>query len=314
MLQQWQNKRWLVYHLVDYAIVCTGAVSYSFGPGGQINTSAKPSYGLQSVGLLAPGGGYATGDTVQLVAGPPATQGAGATQVFPVVTVTTVNAGAITGFTLTVPGQLTSVLPNGFTAGATSGVGLGATWNLPVWAFLPARVTAANAISSRPDKLESAFLRQLQNSQPNEVDYPMEILESREDYNRIRLKSLVSFPSAVFMDSGWPLSQIYPYPVPQGGSIYELHLTIKEQLPCKFASLATVLNLPDEYYNAILLNLALRLRSKHQIPSYPGDPLIGLAKDSLEVLRGSNTQIAELVIDPMLTRSGMYNIFSDTIY
>lgn len=310
MLQQWQNKRWLVYHLVDYAIVATGAISYSFGPGGQINTSSMPSYGLQAVGLGFGGAGFAVGDTVNLQPGTPLPA---SLLTPPQIKVTTVAAGVITGFVLVNPGQLTSPLPNSFTQAATSGAGVGSTWNLPVWMFLPTRVTSASTISQRPDKLDSAFLRQIQNSQPNQVDYPLGILESREDYNRIRLKSLSSFPGAVFMDSGWPLSQVYAYPVPQA-SIYELHLTIKEQLPCKFAALGTVLNLPMEYYDAMLFNLALRLRSRYQTPSYPGDQLPGLAKDSLEVLRGSNTQIAELVIDPAITRSGIYNIFSDTIY
>src|SRR5208337_994298 len=40
MLQQWERKRWLVYHLVDFSIVSTGQVSYSIGPGGNIDTNS----------------------------------------------------------------------------------------------------------------------------------------------------------------------------------------------------------------------------------------------------------------------------------
>lgn len=313
MLQQWQRKRWLVYHLVDYAIVCTGALAYTFGPGGQINTNSLPTYALSAVALAAKGALYVVGEQFHLLSGP----NANAAVVQPILTVTSVDGGGgITGFTIssTQPGQFTSPLPTTFTQGATTGVGAGATFNLPVWTFLAARVTNANTVSARPDKLESAFLRQIQNASPNQVDYPLQILESREDYNRIRLKSLVSFPGAVFMDAAWPLSTIFAYPVPQGGGIYELHLTVKEQMPCRFATLATLVNLPMEYYEAIVANLALRLRSKYQIATFPGDPLPGMVKDSLVVLRGANTEIAELTIDPNLTRSGLYNIFSDTIY
>ena len=31
MLGQWQRKRWLIWHLVDYSVLSTGAQSYSVG-------------------------------------------------------------------------------------------------------------------------------------------------------------------------------------------------------------------------------------------------------------------------------------------
>jgi len=311
MLQQWQRKRWLVYHLVDYSIICTGAETYTFGPGGQINTNSTPSYGLQAVGLASGGGGYGVGDTVNLVPGPNSGQATVQAQI----KVTAVVGGVITAFLLLATGQQVSPFPTTFSAGATSGVGLGATWNLPIWQFLPGqRVVNPATFTARPDKLDSAFLRQIQNASPNQVDYPLQILESYEDYARIRLKSLVSFPGCVFMDAAMPVSLVYAYPVPQGGGLYELHLIVKENLPSRFGTLATLITLPFEYYEAIVANLAWRLRSKYQIPSFPGDPLPGMVKDSLLVLRGANTEIAELTIDPNLTRSGLYNIFSDTVY
>ncbi len=313
MLQQWQFKRFLVYHLVDYAIVCTGAEFYTFGPGGQINTNSKPTYTLGGLRRANGGAGYVSGELLTLSKGP----NSGSNPVIAQVRVDTINGaspGPISTFTVLGAGTFLSPLPDTFTQGSTSGAGIGAEFNLPTWQMLPARVAQAGTISQRPDKLESAFLRQIQNTGGNQVDYPLQILESMEDYNRIRLKTLVSFPGAVFMDANWPLSIVRPYPLPQGGGIYELHLTIKEQLPCRFASLATLINLPYEYYQAILHNLALRMRSRYNIPSFPGDQLPGLAKDSLATIRGSNTEIAELTIDPNLTRSGLYNIFSDTIY
>ena len=42
MLGQWQRKRWLIYHLVDYACMGTGEKSYTVGPGGQFNISPRP--------------------------------------------------------------------------------------------------------------------------------------------------------------------------------------------------------------------------------------------------------------------------------
>jgi len=38
MLQEWARKRWLVYHNVIKTVTCTGALSYTIGPGGDIDT------------------------------------------------------------------------------------------------------------------------------------------------------------------------------------------------------------------------------------------------------------------------------------
>ncbi len=82
----------------------------------------------------------------------------------------------------------------------------------------------------------------------------------------------------------------------------------------KFLTQASVFSIPYEYYAAMLYNLALRLRPKFAITTYPGDQLPGLAKDSLAVLRGANTAIARLRTPAELLRGGIYNIFSDRNY
>lgn len=210
MLQEWERKRWLVYHLVDKSIVSTGAKSYSIGPGGDISTGTS-------------------------------------------------------------------------------------------------------AASVRPARIESAFLRQINLSVPNQIDYGLAPLMSREDYNRIAIKSLVAFPGYYFYDSGWPLGEIFPWPIPQA-TIYEIHISIMEQLPPSFANASVEFVIPFEYYSAMYLNLAIRLRPKYGIPSLPGDPLPGLAKAALNVLRGANVQIARLVTPSELSRNGIYNIFSDRVY
>lgn len=231
MLQQWERKRWLVYHLVTYGITSTGAQFYTVGPGGQIDTSQSsdpfnPQFNPQF------GGGGGAQD-------PP--------------------------------------------------------------------------VSVRPAKIEYAFLRQLQNSQPNQIDYYLEIIQSMEDYNKIALKSLQSFPGFAFYDPAWPLGRLYAWPVPQA-SIYGVYITIREQLPISFATAASKVTLPYEYYAAMLYNGALRLRPKYGIRTEQGDLLPGLAKDALNVLRASNAAIARLQIPPDMARPGLYNIFADRFY
>lgn len=172
---------------------------------------------------------------------------------------------------------------------------------------------AAPPVSVRPDKIESSFLRQLVLSQPNYIDYPMTIITSWEAYNRIALKQLVSFPGYLFYDTAWPLGNLYPWPVPQA-SIYELFVTIKNQLPPAFATSNAKFNIPYEYYRAMVKNLALELRTRYGINTFPGDSLPGQAKDSLRAVRGANTQIATLVMPGDLVRPQLYNIFSDRNY
>src|SRR5207245_323136 len=133
------------------------------------------------------------------------------------------------------------------------------------------------------------------------------------DYNKIALKQLMSFPGVIFLDAAWPLGQVFPWPVPQA-SIYSINVTVKAQLPVVFATLADQFTIPYEYYNAMVLNLAMRLRTKYGIRTMPGDLLPGLAKDSLNTLRGANTNIARLQMPADLIRNGSYNIFSDRTY
>lgn len=203
MLGQWQRKRWLIWHLVDYEHIGTGAQFYTVGPGGDFD------------------------------------------------------------------------------------------------------------ISPRPDKIESAFFRQVISSNPNQVDYPLSIIIAREDYNLIALKTLQSFPQYIFYDSAFPMAKVYPWPLIQS-SIYSLHITVKQTL-AQFDSLNQEIELPLEYMAALKFNLALRLRQSYQLPS---DPVLnGLAKDALNVIRNANLQIPRLQIDKQLIRpGGLYNIYSDQNY
>lgn len=201
MLGQWQRKRWLIWHLVDYAAPGTGAINYTVGPGGQFD------------------------------------------------------------------------------------------------------------INPRPDKIESAFFRQTVQSQPNQIDYPLEIISARETYNQIALKRLQTFPQYLFYDSAFPTGLAYPWPLIQA-DIYELHLTVKETL-AQFTSLSQTISLPLEYFSALKFNLAMRLRQAYQRPLDP--QLAALAVDSLNVIRNANAQIPRLRIPTDLVRPGIYNVFSDQI-
>ncbi len=169
--------------------------------------------------------------------------------------------------------------------------------------------TGGNFNVVRPDRIESAFLRQLVTTTPNYVDYPLEILESREDYNRIALKSLATFPRWIFYDAAYPTGLVYPWPIPQA-STYQIFISLKQQLT-QYTSFGDDLGLPPEYLAAIKWNLAVRLKESYQLPQSAA--LIELAVLSLNVIRGANAQVARLAMPADLVHNGTYNIFSDQI-
>lgn len=168
-------------------------------------------------------------------------------------------------------------------------------------------------IAVRPDRLENGcFFRQLVQSSPNQIDYPLELLESFEDYNRIALKALQTFPGYVFYDPGFPLGTVYFWPIPQP-AIYQMNLLVKTTLSNLFSTQTTVLDsvLPQEYFQAIYLSLAEILRTAYRLPVDPA--LSGRAKESREVLRNAAAAIARLRMPDDLIRPGVYNPYSDQI-
>lgn len=198
-----------------------------------------------------------------------------------------------------------------------------AQWNRKRWLvfhLLDLPLTTTGAVSytigpgqqfntPRPDRLEDGnFLRQLNTSGGQQVDYPLQLISSREDYNRIRLKSMGTWPSVIFYDSGWPTGLIYPWPVPQA-NLYELHLLVKSQLTA-FTALTQTINFPPEYEVALSYNLQVRLRVAYRMPADPA--MIALAKDALNVIRLANVQVPTMKMPASLIGAQRaYNVLSD---
>jgi hypothetical protein len=132
---------------------------------------------------------------------------------------------------------------------------------------------------------------------PNMVDIPLSIIEAKEDWSHITIKDLKSIPSAVFYDSGWPQARVYFYPVAPAG-LYEMHLLVKASLP-DYDALDNTLDLPPEYTDAIVSNLACRIviASGGQVSPF----LAGQARAALETIRLANSQIPLLGMPPALT-------------
>jgi hypothetical protein len=155
-----------------------------------------------------------------------------------------------------------------------------------------------------PDKIQAAYFIQL-NTGPNPVSFPLQDLFSYENYSRIQVKDLPTFPNFFFYDNKYPLGNIFIWPLPQ--SMYEIHLIVKSDLGFP-VDLDSVMILPQEYEEAIHYNLAVRLGSLYKQPVAPAT--VALAKASLNTIRVANTQVPTLIMPPALRNGPSFNIFN----
>lgn len=87
-------------------------------------------------------------------------------------------------------------------------IGPGQYWNAP-----------------RPDKIQSAYMIQLQAGSTTPVSFACKLIFSYEDYAKIAVKDLHSFAYTVFYDGAYPYGNVYFWPIPNEN--YELHLIVK---------------------------------------------------------------------------------------
>lgn len=157
------------------------------------------------------------------------------------------------------------------------------------------------------DHLEAAYMRLLNATGSQQPDFPLELVTAYEDWTRIRLKSLTTWPQYVFFDGAYPLANVRFWPIPTAG-LYELHLITKTPIS-SFTGLTQTINLPPQYQEALLYNLGLRLRTAYQLA--PDPQLTALANQALNTLRMSNSQVPRLKLPDNLATGGWYNPWND---
>lgn len=167
-------------------------------------------------------------------------------------------------------------------------------------------------INPRPDRMEYAFVRflnQAGGAAALPVDIPLELIQSREDYSRVTVKTVGTLPRAVFYDPVWPVGVLYPWPVPQA-TLYEIHLGFKVVLP-RAGNIQQPLNFPPEYEPAFNWCLARRLRASYQMPADP--EVNSLARDALKSIRLANQAMATIRMPGFLrNRNKAYDYRGDS--
>lgn len=161
----------------------------------------------------------------------------------------------------------------------------------------------------RPAQVKAAYVRQLQPASPYSVDFPLAIIQSREDYSMIALKNLQAGPSQyLFFDPDIPLGYAYPWPL--SGTQYELHLITQQPLSY-VNTLADDLAFPDSYQSALYYNLMLSTRNAYDLPVRPFD--VQMARSTLNAIRLENgNQMPSLRMPNTLgRRGGSYSVWSN---
>jgi hypothetical protein len=125
---------------------------------------------------------------------------------------------------------------------------------------------------------------------PNPVDIPLTIIEAKEDWAGISIKDLKSLPAAVFYDSSFPIGQVTFWPVPIAAH-YEMHLVVKASLPV-YTTLFDPLGVPDEYLEAMMWSLCVRLQMAYGLQARPDH--VAAMKQAINVIEMANSQIKVL--------------------
>lgn len=161
----------------------------------------------------------------------------------------------------------------------------------------------------RPDRIESAYARIL-NGGSRPVDVPIDVIGSPEDWAATTVKTITGFPQAVFLDSGYPWGTLHVWPQAMAG-LYEVHILFKADLVA-FKTVGDLVQIPPEYDDAIIYNLAGRLRISYQEP--PDPAVDALARAALNTIKGANIQVPNLAMPSDLPGcgGGAYNIYSNT--
>jgi hypothetical protein len=154
--------------------------------------------------------------------------------------------------------------------------------------------------TARPDKIHAAWCRMQPFGGPNPVDIHLSIIESKEDWAGITIKDLKSLPAAVFYDSSFPIGRVTFWPVPSAAH-YELHLVLKASLPV-YTTLTDPLAVPDEYVEAMMWSLCMRMQMAYGLPARPDH--VAAMRQAINTIEMANSQIPLLSMPSALVRGG----------
>jgi hypothetical protein len=150
-----------------------------------------------------------------------------------------------------------------------------------------------------PGQIDACFYRL------NDIDYPVTVLNSYEDYANITLKQIVgTIPNAIFFQRSYPSGAIYVWPQPAVG---EIHL-ITRDIVSQYTSLTDTVTLPPECALAVqfsLEELIARPFGRQVTPDLKLD-----AKNARDVMKRVNLNIPMMGVPQELLQNGRFSIYT----
>lgn len=166
--------------------------------------------------------------------------------------------------------------------------------------------SSANIAINRPLAVVQAWLRDNTDSS-NPVDIPIQII-SQQEYYLLSSKSAAGRPTQLYFDATYDGSSnqgttatdsIYLWPVPDStvATTYTLYFIYQRPL-LDFNASGDALDMPQEWYEAIRLNLALKIAPEYGLQASDYDRLNREAQDALELALEWDTEQVSVYFAP----------------
>ena len=156
-------------------------------------------------------------------------------------------------------------------------------------AVLTDSATSGNAVYCyqtkliRPLRVLDAFIRQTQGGN----DLPCKII-SRDEYNRFGVKSSPGTPTQIYYNPQSNTGQLYTYPV-FNDMTQVLFIEFSKPID-DFTTSTDDYDLPQEWGNALKLNLALQIAPEYEVPTDKFKQIQFLAKDAFDLVNGYDVE------------------------
>lgn len=145
---------------------------------------------------------------------------------------------------------------------------------------------------------DSAFVR------ISDIDYPLDIV-GQQTYNAIEYKPTAAIPVMLYVDTGWPNSTLYFFPVPYGSMT--AYISARKALTGTLL-LATDVSLPQGYEAAIVDSLAADIGPSFGLQ--PNPQLIEQAREARTVLKRNNHTPLVMTTTVPGGNNGLFNVYA----
>lgn len=159
---------------------------------------------------------------------------------------------------------------------------------------------------ARPLAIQQAWIRDTVASPSNDTNIR---IISREEYNRISLKTTTGTPNCLFYDPEYDRDgansgvsakgRVYVWPTPDASVVtqYDLYFVYTRPIG-DFNAVSDTLDFPQEWFNAVRWNLALNLCPSYEVPVMKWDRIKGMADDTLKLAVSSDRENTSVFVSP----------------